>query len=180
MQVSCPIKLTWSTEKSELSLTRVIPIADSSALLENWTYLPVWWNCQSFATRLAFLLADLHIFRDSIAQLARELHVQIVRRVISKREETMKKVNKFAGGAAIGSWVGGAITTFACPPMVGVFVVGYVGSWCICAGVSIASEVYYYVDHKRSRGFRVNMERLEAKFPLLRRLHRSISEPVHG
>jgi hypothetical protein len=96
-----------------------------------------------------FLLVELQIFRDSVAHLAWELHVQIVHRVISTREETMKKVNNYAGRASVGTWVGCAITALAgCPPVAGIFAVGFVGFWCIGAGVSIASNTYRYIDRK--------------------------------
>jgi hypothetical protein len=160
------------------SLTIVVLVADFSVLFEKWTYLPVWWNCQSFATRLAFLLVELETFRERIASLARELQDQIIQRVISTREATFGKVYNYAGRAGLGTWTGTAITGIACPPIAGIFAVGFVGAWCVGAGVAVASNTYHQIDRKRVKEFRANMEQLEARFPLLRQLHGYILE-VH-
>lgn len=59
---------TWGSlereREREALLTPMVLNVYCSALLQNWTYRPVWWNCQSIATRLVFLLAELQTFPD--------------------------------------------------------------------------------------------------------------------
>jgi len=143
----------------------------SSRLLEKWAYLPVWWNCQSFATRLAFLLVESKDFRHRIASLAADLHVQIVERVISFREETLRTAGNYAGGAAIGTWVCAAVSSVFFPPAAGVFAAGFVGAWCVGAGEAAISDIYHHIDEKRVKQFLVNMKELETRFSSLRDFH---------
>lgn len=135
--------------------------ADCSVLLKGWVYLPVWWNCQSFATRLAFLVVELETFRDVVAVLAHQLHTHIVNWIISRRDQTFFKVFHSAWCAGVGPWTGTAVSALVFPPAAAVFAAGFVGFWCVCAGTGVTVSVYKNIDEKRLKKFRANMKQLE-------------------
>ena len=59
-------------------------------LFQDWEYYPVWWNCQDFAIRLAYLLLKANKEAcETLVRLAREFRQQIVERIAEVRGRNM-------------------------------------------------------------------------------------------
>ncbi|KAK1749833.1 hypothetical protein QBC47DRAFT_395403 [Echria macrotheca] len=167
--------LGW-TEKSN----DVITDDYCSKLLKGWSYLPVWWNCQAFATRLAFLVVELETYRNLVARLAKQLHQHIVHWVISCRDKKLIEVADAAGRFGLECWVNGIFSGFFCPPAAPVCGAGAVGCLLVFFGTSLTVAAYRFIDATRSKGFQKNMKRLQGTFPLLEQLHTHICDPERG
>ena len=131
----------------------------------------MWWNCQSFATRLAFLVVEQQTFRDLVASLAQQFHTQIVKWVTMHRGQICGNVFLSSWCTGLGSWIGAAVSAVVFPPAGAFFVAGFFGSCSVGMAAAATAVTYQVVDGKRDKKFRENMEQLEKKFPLLRQLH---------
>ncbi|KID81288.1 hypothetical protein MGU_11349 [Metarhizium guizhouense ARSEF 977] len=59
-------------------------------LFKDWEYYPVWWNCQEFAIRLAYLLLKANKEAcETLVRLAREFWQQIIERITDARDRNM-------------------------------------------------------------------------------------------
>lgn len=66
-------------------------------LFPTWVYLPVWWNCQEFAVRFAFLLVQTPWATERLVSITRQLKDEILIQAIASRkkwEERFKLVLK--------------------------------------------------------------------------------------
>lgn len=160
-------------------ITKTPATADSSILLQGWTYLPVWWNCQSFATRLAFLVVELETFRDRAAALARELHTELVQWVSSRRDLIFSKAITSGFFMSVGSWTGAAVSSVIFPQAFPVFIGGFIGGWCVAISMGVSDTIFYDIDASSRKRFRANLEQLETRFPSLRQFHSSLINNSH-
>lgn len=153
----------------------IILMADYSDMMGGWYYQPMWWNCQSFATRLAFLLVDTE-YRDVIASLACDVQIQLVEWWICTRKERSKAVEKVASRAVLISSVG-MVATAAVFPLYITCEVGFLAAMSLL-GVHDFGTKYIspHMDAKGFKDFQVNMKQLESRFPPLKQLHSHINK----
>uniref|UniRef100_A0A0B7KIR1 Uncharacterized protein n=1 Tax=Bionectria ochroleuca TaxID=29856 RepID=A0A0B7KIR1_BIOOC len=59
-------------------------------LWDGWVYLPVWWNCQDFAIRLAYLFITTDEARRTLVNLARIFRERIVEMLVSARNAAVR------------------------------------------------------------------------------------------
>jgi len=138
----------------------------------------MWWNCQSFATQLAFLLVEMDIFRSVIASLSRSILSDCLQQAIPRRDQLLETANRQSWYAALGSFTCllafGAISS--CPPleavMVPVYLITFAGG--VLSGQT--HDLYRQLDVRRFDEFRANMIQLEARFPVLGELHHHLNE----
>lgn len=126
-------------------------------LRQDWTYMPVFWNCHDLAIRLAYI-----IVRPSM-----DVIMILKRLMMSLRQACYKEINwsSTAGKVCIGGWGAAAIGGLASvPPLaiagVGVFMVGWTVGFFGGFAVSAKEKARYQF-----------MIKLEEKFPQLKSLH---------
>ncbi|KAH6722783.1 hypothetical protein BKA61DRAFT_585261 [Leptodontidium sp. MPI-SDFR-AT-0119] len=140
------------TDTSDEEISRVY-----MELRQDWTYMPVFWNCHDLAIRLA------HIIVPPSVNVTRFLKVLIVllRRAYNKEVNWFSTAEKVSIGGWAAAGVGGVA---AVPPLavagVGVFMVGW--------SVGFFGGFMEVSKEKTRHNF---MIKLEERFPQLRSLH---------
>ncbi|KAF5602439.1 uncharacterized protein FSUBG_7746 [Fusarium subglutinans] len=140
------------TDMSNKEITR-----DYTALREDWTYMPIFWNCHDLAIRLAYIIVrpSRHVIRV------------LKRLMILLRQACHKEIkwDHTAGNVCVGGWGVAALGGMASvPPLAmvgfGVFMVGW--------SVGFFGGIAVHVKEKARYEF---MNKLEEKFPQLKFLH---------
>ncbi|KAF4953182.1 hypothetical protein FGADI_6157 [Fusarium gaditjirri] len=140
------------TDMSDEDITR-----DYTALRQDWTYMPVFWNCHDLAIRLAYIIVQPSI--DVVRILKRLMR--------SLRQACYKEIkwDSTAGNVCVGGWGVAALGGLASvPPLamagVAVFMIGW----------SVGFFGGFAVSAKEKARYRF-MIKLEEKFPQLKSLH---------
>ncbi|KAF4499914.1 hypothetical protein FAGAP_3915 [Fusarium agapanthi] len=140
------------TDMSDEEITR-----DFTALREDWTYMPIFWNCHDLAIRLAYIIVRPSIHVIQILQGLMISLDQACGKEIQWDSTTDKVCVSGMGVAYLGTFV-------SVPPLamagVGVFMVGW----------SIGFFGVFAVNAKVRARYKF-MSKLEEKFPQLKYLH---------
>ncbi|KAK2125196.1 hypothetical protein NOF04DRAFT_1280789 [Fusarium oxysporum II5] len=140
------------TDMSDEEITQVY-----TSLRQDWTYMPIFWNCHDLAIRLAYIIVrpSMHVIR-----ILKGLMISL-RRACNKEI----KWDSTAGKVSFGGWGVAALGGIASvPPLamagIGVFMVGC--SALFFGGVAVSAK---------ERARYQFMKKLEEKFPQLKSLH---------
>lgn len=165
------------------------------ALLHDWVYLPIWWNCQDFAIRLGYILAPTTRNCRKLSSMLRRLKREMNRVILGRRESIFQ-------GLSLPQWLGLHLTaglialtsaesaaagatsvllsaTGACPPVTTTAVLAppLVPAFGVAAaGCYAVSSAYRIVDWRRNAMWKSYMDELETRFSDLRSLHAGLGD----
>jgi hypothetical protein len=149
--------------------------------MDNWTYSPIWWNCQDFAIRFSYLLttkASLQLLRNLLISLRRLFDQEI----LSRRHGTVTMASAlcFAGGMTAMCGLGVVCIIFPLAnipvamiiePFMGISVFG--GGATVLSSVGLGAE-QVFAFHR----WKKNLRKLDEQFLILRELHNGLSDSI--